>query len=719
MADDFSLFDDLSVKPKGVSKVVDADSLFTHLGIPAPKDNTVIRDVPKDARPGPKGLMWNADGGYDPKTGELVIGGTPHDPSQGFLGGARAFVDGTLNGIPIVGPAFKGGVQRAAAIIASGNEPRKLSDLVAGTTPYDRTLKTIQQQANDAELSHPYAAGAGELAGGVAGYSAATMIPGGAYALGVGGAPMPVRMLVGGASNMLVGGTDAAVRGHDPVTGAVLGGVGGLAAPALAKGLGAGANKITDAVSGWLPTGIKVGGGTISRPAANILNRVLEADDPQAVKAALAQAGEFGMLADAGPSTRGLTGALAVKPGEGKTIVENALNQRAAGANDRIGTQLTDSLGPARDPALAAQEIAALRSQEGAAYQGVHSNAPPVDVSNVVASIDSKLATATGAQKTALQKIKDTLIVKPATETTPAELLNNSETLHNLRMDIDAVINHGSAGLGVEQGAVSRTQGALKDTRKVLDEVLKTQVPGMAEADAKSALLANRQGAVARGFDEVLGAKGPHPETYAAQRAAATPGENIAENIGIRGRVDRMFGTGTQRDAVTLNKLLAGGEDGYAAANLKTAFGDEPVNKLLETLNRERGFAATTNEVVQNSAKARRQAAAAMLEDATPGSTNLSSSSATGLALQKAKEWLVDPVIGMIFRTSSEPMKAEIARVLTAQGQTRDQILEKLIALQNKKNTVSKVGGAISNFADKGSQNLILSASGTQHPDAR
>jgi hypothetical protein len=240
----------------------------------------------------------------------------------------------------------------------------------------------------------------------------------------------------------------------------------------------------------------------------------------------------------------------------------------------------------------------------------------------------------------------------------------------------------------------------------------------MAELDSRSALLADRQNAIERGFTKVLRADGPHPETFAAERAAQPIGQNVAENIGIRGRVDRMFGTGTQRDAVTLDKLLAGGEDGYAAANLKTAFGEQPVNKLLDTLSREKTFANTTQEVIGNSATSGSKAAGEWLKEGTPGSANLNSANLTGVAMQTAKKWIADPLVSMILRTSSEPMRAEMANVLTMQGQTRDQVVSKLLALHSRQNSVSAIGGAISNATNLGANRLIMGASGTMRPNS-
>src|SRR5476649_1132662 len=77
----------LQLSPADQSSTV--DSIASSMGAkaaPAP----VVRPVPQGAELGPNGLMWTKDAqgnptaGYDPQTGELVMGGKPMGapPSQ-------------------------------------------------------------------------------------------------------------------------------------------------------------------------------------------------------------------------------------------------------------------------------------------------------------------------------------------------------------------------------------------------------------------------------------------------------------------------------------------------------------------------------------------------------------------------------------------------------------------------------------------------------------
>jgi hypothetical protein len=619
---------------------------------------------------------------------------------------------------------------------------------------------------------------------------------------------------------------------------------GGALAPVAGGVVGGVVNKLMQGFGALVRPGIP----GVGKGAANLMTRVLNADDPAAVKAFLAQHGDMAMLADAGPSSMGLAGGLASTPSDAKSVITNKLTERAAGSNDRITNQLDASLGPAEDPNMVARSIETLRQQQAAkAYSAVHANAPEVDVSGVLKTVDDHLKTAEGMQKKALENVRSMLtepkevpvlnpdgsqamgegpktrlpamgdqgpkgpapldlqafikrsggindeggdlkhmglghLHKPdgmsydqareaaaeqgylgpniddamantfthdlfdalgkktysvfddgklgaqyklpggntwvAGAPVPLTEMQNvpktgSRNLHNIRQEIDNVINHDAPGLGVPAAAVSRSQESLQAVRADLDKALKSQVPGMAEADANYAALAERQNAVDRGYNKVLGQAGPNPETFAADRAAAEPGVNIAENKGIRGRIDRMFGTGTQRDAVILNKLLAGGDDGYAVANLKTAFGDQPTNALVDTLAREKAFNATTNEVIQNSATARRAAANKLLEDTQPGGMNLTNASIGGLAAQAGKSLVVDPLIKMIMESPNAPRNLQLAQMLTAQGASRDEILQKLLAYNSTKGKVGAVGNALTNLMGGGANRLLMGASAT------
>ena len=700
MANNFSLFDDLGMKPQGQSRVVDGDSLFVHLGMDAPKDNTVIRDVPKDAQPGPNGLMWNKDGGYDSKTGELVVGGQPFDKSsQGFMGGARAFFDGVTNGVPLVGPAIKGGIQRAAAIIAAGGNP----------ADYPAVLQTIQRQSGDAEASHPYSSLAGNVGGAVSGYLVAGAPAFGAKVLGMAGPSMASRMGYGTVSNALVGGADAAIRGQDPLVGAAFGAAGGFVGPGIGGLLGGAANKITGYVKSFIPTGVS----GVSRPAANVLTDMIHADDPAAVRAALAQAGEFGMLADAGPSLTSIAGGLASKPGEAQGIVRSALEQRQAGATGRLASDINSAIGPAPVPSAVQQGISANMEALGPEYQLAMTTARAVNTEPLAQALDASVANLRGPAAQAVEKVRGFLNIRGTNQLDP-----NPQALLATRHAIDGMMD-GEANTQVIRH--------LTMARQQVDAELARAVPGIKAIDAKYAELGRQGEGLAQGGSLLdSGKTAIHPQDLATSfpQSALPQGAQIGPSAvpmrmqqGARAEIDRLVGT-KSNDLVALKSMLQG-EGGWNTAKLGTVFGEEPTNRLLGSVGREAKFADTANTVTRNSETARRAEANALLNAAEPGSTNLSNSSAFGLGAQAVKKLAVDPLISMILRTSSEPMRAEMARVLTMQGQSRDQIVNRLLAMHKQQGQVSAIGGAISNAANAGGNLLTLGASQAMRPNSQ
>jgi hypothetical protein len=449
----------------------------------------------------------------------------PGAPSAPAGDASAAVGGGIIGGIPIVGDALRGGLVRTAAAVrayapqALGGQPN---------TTYANELAKVQAWDQATQQQHPIATATGNVAG-----AAAAMAPAMAAApaaFGIEGATLAGRSIASALTGGAIGGADAAARSGGSLTeaakgaglGAVFGGVapgaGQLVGAGVQKAYNSGANLLLDRASG------------ISTPARNMLMGAIDADTPQAIRANLDKLGPQGMIADAGPSTTGIAQGMALKPGAGKSELVQAIKDRATGTNARLAEDVA-AIGPAEDPQTVTETILATRkAMDAQNYGAALSNAPDVDVKSVVQKIDGMLQTAEGKQKAALSNLRDQLVEKPAQPAvpggptglldargnpiisagkpaTPEAYKSAAENLHNLKGEIDAVINYGAPGLGVEAGAVARQQGALKAVRGVLNEALQTQVPGYAEASAASAALAKRAEAVERGTQVLSGGK--------------------------------------------------------------------------------------------------------------------------------------------------------------------------------------------------------------------
>ena len=254
----------------------------------------------------------------------------------------------------------------------------------------------------------------------------------------------------------------------------------------------------------------------------------------------------------------------------------------------------------------------------------------------------------------------------------PAEVpTTNARKLHGLKMELDNVIEHDQPGLGVQAGALKSQNRSLSMARGAINDALETQVPGYARANAISAPLAKRAEAVQSGT-KLLGSgpETPWPVDLAAQRAKMTPGERAAQAMGLRGRVEEKFAR-TAND-VTAGKAIAGGLGDFNRGNLSEVFGQEPTDRFIAAVDREKRFGETHNRLIGNSETDPRAKAAAAMAPAKIGTIH--SVAQVGL---KAVHALTSPAIKAILPdiTKSYP---EVARALSAQGPERDAVLRAL-----------------------------------------
>jgi hypothetical protein len=134
-----------------------------------------------------------------------------------------------LAGIPVAG-AFVNQAGAAAAAAAHS--------LTGAGSPgdtfnqrYTKNLALQNELAADYGKAHPIEDTAAGLIGGTVAMAPLGATAAGAKALGLAGDSLPGMMWRGGASGAAIGGTDAAARGENPITGAAMGGTFGLAGP--------------------------------------------------------------------------------------------------------------------------------------------------------------------------------------------------------------------------------------------------------------------------------------------------------------------------------------------------------------------------------------------------------------------------------------------------------------------------------------------------------
>lgn len=282
-----------------------------------------------------------------------------------------------VNGIPVLGPMYTGAVDAASTGLMgllTGEDPQAIKD-------------RVYARQDQYEAENPILSTAGQLVGGTAAMAPLGMTAAGARALGIApGQGLMSRLLFGGGSGSAISGADSLARGNDPMTAgmtALGGGLIGAGGGAVAPYIGAAVSKAGDVGRKALGLSATPGNVGISKPAADILTDILNADGVLGNQAAanMSQAGPRAMLADAGPNATSLLDVISSTSGPGSRVVKDAVEARASAANDDILAALNASLG---EPQGVFTTQTALRTGSApardAAYKAAY--ASPIDYSS-------------------------------------------------------------------------------------------------------------------------------------------------------------------------------------------------------------------------------------------------------------------------------------------------------------------------------------------------
>ena len=396
-------------------------------------------------------------------------------------------------GVPIIGGLLnKADAATNAALAPALNSLFDEKDQLPEATFGERYAHSLRdQQGADTKFAaqHPVIDTGAKLAGGVA-----SMVPAVAAAPAAFGATgsFGAEVGMGALSNALVGGADSAVRGNGPVGGALVGGALGAAAPVV----GAVASPFLSGIAARLnPTGyaerqVARAISESGRPIGDITGDVSQA-------AAEGQP-QFNVADAIGNPGQRMLSTVARSPGQGRTDVVNALEQRQAGQGGRIIDQLEQGFGSRMTPAQLEDAMTASRgAQADAEYGAVRNDAGPVDVLPAIRHIDETLGpgadqflTTTGSAatndsvETALQGFRNRLSrVNP----------NDFESVQRIRGDLADTIQ-----AAVRASANNRARllgGALRH----LDSALENASPGFRQANRSFAQTSRNIDAIGEG----------------------------------------------------------------------------------------------------------------------------------------------------------------------------------------------------------------------------
>lgn len=253
-----------------------------------------------------------------------------------------------IEGVPVVGPLFDKALAAAgAATTPALNYLRRAvgQPPIPGQAPtfggrYTANLADINRKNAQFEAAHPIGSTVANLAGGAAmmGPMAATEL--GGAALGTYGPTMASRIVTGAMGGGGLGALDAALRGHNPLSGAELGAAGGAVGPAVGEALGTGLNYIGRNV---MPRVLAL--RSYTPDAINRLIHAFSTETPASLSEAERRMGPAGFVGDINPAFTDIAGGIADTPGPGKRTVREAYQARAHQQRDRVEKAITDAYG--------------------------------------------------------------------------------------------------------------------------------------------------------------------------------------------------------------------------------------------------------------------------------------------------------------------------------------------------------------------------------------
>jgi hypothetical protein len=550
-----------------------------------------------------------------------------------------------------------------------------------GGKAYDAALEQRRADDKKAQKANPISFGAGEIAGGIApvlvGASAAPM----AFGLR-GGLKMRSGMsagsggIVGGVQGFSSGEGGAESRSWEALKGIAGGTAIGGVAPALGQLAGAGYRKVADAL---IERTASVPG--YSNNAVRIVADALESQravNPQ-MQADMARFGPEAMLLDSGDAVKGLAQGIATRPGEARARIVEALTERQAARNGRIGTDLDEALGRAVVPSQVETQLAAGRQAVGDAYERVFENARAVDTTALANQLDTMLVDLRGDPRRAVQNVRNMLNIPGQQVLDPSP-----RAVFNIRHAID--------GLQAKE-ADSAVLSQLGFARQAIDDYLREAVPGLKQVDARFQELARQSEGLKRGSSILdSGKEALRPaEMVDTVTAGVTPdgmfvgpsGEAFRMRQGTRAEIDRLVGT-MSNDYLAVRKAVKG-EGDWNRDKLAQLFGEERASKIVNSLDREAAFQLAYDDVVRNSMTAQRLAGKEMVavrdgsESSGAGNTALVGvvGGPTGLAAQGAIKG-ARAAKTVLDTAADEARNSDISKLLTTRGPAVDRIFEVL-----------------------------------------
>jgi hypothetical protein len=415
--------------------------------------------------------------------------------------------------------------------------------------------------------------------------------------------------------------------------------------------------------------------------AQRYVERNLSPAKVQAMKAEIDKLGPEGMLADVSPEWMGIARGAASRPDNRDEIV-NALLQRLDGKNQRLNSAIDEQIGamtPDNIPSAINDGLDAQKAALGPDYQAVMRGADQsVDVLPLVQSLQGQAANLVGAPRQAadavLRMLREGANADGVTRSAiaPGRLLSARQAIDDM-MQVE--------NLGGNEARI------LGQARAEIDDLLQRSAPGIKTPDGRFQELSRQQEALDAGGGVLdSGKTAIRPIELEAQMrqggvsaSDAVAGPSAAPfrlRQGARAEIDRIVGQNAN-DVAALNRLLKGDGD-WNRDKLRTIFGRERADKILEVLDAETAMARTGFRVTAGSDTALANRFGSFLDEVAKGNQIPADIGVVGGPLRGAQK-IFNAISGNRAEAKAERFAQELGRLSVAQGANRDAVIQALL----------------------------------------
>lgn len=556
------------------------------------------------------------------------------------------------------------GFQRGATLGLNDNIAGITNVVTRGGT-YAEGQEAALERDRQARLNNPEAFNRGQFAGGGAAAGAALPLA------TVGGGSLATQMAIsgfgGGGMGFAQGYGDWELDGSPPgemwnyARAPTLIGAGtGVAAPVAGRVAGETTRLIRSLRNMETPSGFgRVPTMTLSR------NWQQAADAGMPVDAGLSRLTDEAALVDVPGPMRATGQGLAAMRGEGGTVLERFVNDRAEGAGARIQADVDTHIGPANAAFNERRALATERTSTlGPQYDAALAASNRIEIGPTITQLQSAAAQA-GPDTSAL--INRTL--RHLEERMDEDGLVDAATLHWARSDLSGALR----SPGPTQG-----NALALDALRQIDGILDTNVPGYAAARTDYANNRAMERAIEQGEQMLRGGRytAMSPDEFRVAFERLSDAERDALRMGLRRDIDGLMGTARNDAAAAWGDF----NRGWNQEKLRIALGDTVADDLIRRMRSEQVFSQTRGDLVAGSQTELRRGAREALDPQYAPPEQGARPGPIGRLRNTVNDAGNAVIDALLYGNRNANRNLQLGQMLSATGPDRDRIVQALIA---------------------------------------